>query len=594
MVGIVGFTKFNHVARLNSPLIAMTKSITIGIHQQACFYSNKFMEVACVSLRNCNFCFEFHSEDGTIGAIVYGKVLGNAINPAEHLIQIYKRYGKKALSKLNGSFCGVIFENTATPKVILITDRFGSRPLYYAFKDGEIIFSSHAKGILSYPFPKKLNERTLVKFLLYGKIGILGDDTWFEGIKLLPPASVLTFFSDGKYMIEKYWGLEYVSELSKKDAIESLCKAFKEAVNEMVSNANDNLAVLLSGGLDSRAILAALSTKNRRRITAVTFGVKGCDDILIAQKVTAKLRLKHIIIEYDPDELSKYAEKVVYLSEGQDTVNASFIPYVAEQMNRKELSCYLQGFMFDLLLGGSFLSKEFFKDNGFITALEKKSKLFEPKEIKELLNERLLHLVPSVRKEFIELAKESKGDSTANKVDYFFINTRVRRYTLMGSVINREFWEEMLPTIDNKVIEVIRKIPPELRFNHYLYREFLIRLNPDLSKIPYQAILIPPIFPHMLWRLGYPLLILNRIAKGKLIKHTYFNFDEILRTSNNWKKLVMETLLNDESLAYKLGYLKKDFVKNLLKAHYSGKNYGEKLAFLITFELFLRVFFQSK
>jgi len=594
MVGIVGFTKFSHVIHLNSPLIAMTKSITIGIHQQACFYSNKFMEVACVSLRKCNFCSEFHSEDGTIGAIVYGKVLGNATNPAEHLIQIYKRYGKKALSELNGSFCGVIFENTASPKVILITDRFGSRPLYYAFKDGEIIFSSHAKGILSYPFPKKLNERTLVKFLLYGKIGILGDDTWFEGIKLLPPASVLTFFSDGKYMIEKYWGLEYVSELSKKDAIESLCKAFKEAVNEMVSNANDNLAVLLSGGLDSRAILAALSPKNRRRITAVTFGVKGCDDILIAQKVTAKLRLKHIIIEYDPDELSKYAEKVVYLSEGQDTVNASFIPYVAEQIDRRGLSCYLQGFMFDLLLGGSFLSKDLFKYNGFITALEKKSKLFEPKEIKELLNERLLHLVPSVRKEFIELAKESKGNSTANKADYFFINTRVRRYTLMGSVINREFWEELLPTIDNNVIEVIRKIPPELRFNYYLYREFLIRLNLDLSKIPYQKTLIPPIFPHILWRLGYLLLILNRIAKGKLIKHTYFNFDEILHNSNNWKKLVMETLLNDESLAYKLGYLKKDFVKKLVKAHYSGKNYGEKLAFLITFELFLRVFFQSK
>ena len=461
MVGIVGFTKFGRIPYINSPIVAMARSITIGIHQQACFYSNKFMEVACVSLRRCNFCSEFHSEDGTIGAIVYGKVFGNATNPAEHLIQIYKRYGKKALSELNGSFCGVIFENTTTPKVILITDRFGSRPLYYAFKDGEIIFSSMQKGILSYPFPKKLNERTLVKFLLYGKIGILGDDTWFEGIKLLPPASVLTFFLDGKYMIEKYWDLEYVSELSKKDAIESLCKAFKEAVNEMVSNANDNLAVLLSGGLDSRAILAALSTKNRRRITAVTFGVKGCDDILIAQKVTAKLGLKHMVIEYDPDKLSKYAEEVVYLSEGQDTVNVSYIPYIGEQVNKRGLSCYLQGFMLDLLLGGSFLQKEFFKDDDFIVSLEKRCRLFEPQEVKGLLNEKFLYLIPSVRKEFIELAKESKGDSPANKVDYFSIYTRVRRYTLMGSVINREFWEELLPTIDNEVIEVIRKIPPK-------------------------------------------------------------------------------------------------------------------------------------
>jgi len=53
-------------------------------------------------------------------------------------------------------------------------------------------------------------------------------------------------------------------------------------------------------------------------------------------------------------------------------------------------------------------------------------------------------------------------------------------------------------------------------------------------------------------------------------------------------------LLINESLVYKLGYLNKDFVEKLVKAHYSGENYGEKLAFLITFELFLRIFFQSE
>jgi len=126
MVGIVGFTKFSHATCLDSPLMVMVKSISAR-YQQACFYSYKLMEVACVSLRKCNFCSEFHSEDGTIGATVYGNFFRNVANPAEQLIQIYKRYGKKALSELNGSFCGVIFENTDTPKVVLITDRFSSR-----------------------------------------------------------------------------------------------------------------------------------------------------------------------------------------------------------------------------------------------------------------------------------------------------------------------------------------------------------------------------------------------------------------------------------------------------------------------------------
>jgi len=596
MVGIVGFTKFSHAARLNSPLIAMTKSITADIHQQVCFYSNKFMEVACVSLRKCNFCSEFHSGDGTISAIVYGKVFGNAANSAEHIVQILKRYGEDAFRDLNGSFCLVI-SNTNDREVLVATDMFGTRPIYYAFQNGELIFSSHSRAILCYPsFPKELNEKTLVKFLMFGKIGILGDETWFKGIKLMPSASILKF--DGVNLtIKKYWDLEYRSELKEKEAVNALAKRFVKAVNVRAGSISEGLCLMLSGGLDSRSVLAALNVRNLKKVTAVTFGTKDCNDIAIAKMVTKKLGVKHLVIEYDPDELVRYAKDVVYLTEGQDTVNVAFIPYVAKKLREMGFKYFLQGYMFDLLLGGSFLPKGVFQCKNFsdlTTILATKYMIFSVEEIKKLLNPMFHKYISSVLDEFHKLVKDSKGDSFANLSDYFAINTRVKRYTLMGSILDRYFLEELLPTIDNDVIDVIRRIPPELRVNHKIYRKFLISLNPELAKIPYQKTLIPPIFPHILWRLNYLLLILNRIAKGKLIKHMYFNFDEILRTSNNWKMLIGETLLNDESLAYKLGYLNKDFVKKLVKAHYSGYNCGEKLAFLITFELFLRFFFQSE
>jgi hypothetical protein len=51
----------------------------------------------------------------------------------------------------------------------------------------------------------------------------------------------------------------------------------------------------------------------------------------------------------------------------------------------------------------------------------------------------------------------------------------------------------------------------------------------------------------------------------------------------------MEALLYNESLAYKVGCFKQIFVKKLIKGHYFGKNFG-KIAFLITFELFLEFF----
>lgn len=608
MVGIVGYTKFKTLPNENQ-VKEMAKSIRTDVGQSIAYFSNELIDIALVTNTELSSCRNATNEDGRINVFVYGKIYeytkelempkikGHRFqddkNIAEFIGHAYEEYGEDAFRNLNGSFCLVI-SNMNNREVLVVTDMFGTRPIYYAFQNGELIFSSHSRAILHYPsFLKELNERTLVKFLMFGKIGILGDETWFKGIKLMPSASILKF--DGVNLTtKKYWDLEYRSELKEKEAVNALAKKFVKAVNVRADSVSEGLFLMLSGGLDSRSVLAALNTRNLQKVTAVTFGTKDCDDIAIAKMVTKKLGIKHLVIEYDPDDLVRYAKDVVYLTEGQDTVNVAFILYVAEKMRENGFKYFLQGYIFDVLLGGSFLPKEVFECKNvsdLTTILATKYMIFSVEEIKKLLNPMFHRYIISVLNEFHKLVKDSKGDSFANLSDYFIINTRMRRYTLMGSILNRYFLEELLPTIDREVIDVIRRIPPELRFNHYLYREFLIRLNPELAKIPYQKTLIPPIFPHMLWQLGHLLLILNKIAKGKLVKHTYLNFDEILRTSNNWKKLVAETLLNSESLAYKLGYLNKDFVEKLVKAHYSGKNYGEKIAFLITFELLLRVFF---
>jgi len=69
---------------------------------------------------------------------------------------------------------------------------------------------------------------------------------------------------------------------------------------------------------------------------------------------------------------------------------------------------------------------------------------------------------------------------------------------------------------------------------------------------------------------------------------------EVWRVSPAWRKLLTETILNDESLCYKLGYLNKEFVKKVVKEHYSRiKSNSEKIAFLVTFELFLRIHFKE-
>lgn len=614
MTGIVGFTDYakRYSDRLSkSILVKMVKSVSANSHQYVEFSNGHLQASVIPSINSYGYSYATN-ENGTLNAVVCGnlyefekekKMLQNEGhgfkmgNSAEFLVHGYEAYGIQIFQKLNGSFSAVIWDKNER-RLLLVTDRFGSRPLYYAIKDGELIFSSHVRAILQYPnFPKRLNELALVKFLMFGKIGILGEDTWFEGIKLIPPACIFHFSPD-EIKIDKYWDLEYAADLSEDEAVNKLVRTFIKAVNTRAESIAEGLFVMLSGGLDSRSVLGALNNKNRDKTVAVTFGSKYSGDVIIARKVASKLGVKHMVLKYDPDELAKYAEETVYLSDGQDTVSVAFIPYVARKLKSLGFKVYLQGFMFDLLLGGSFMHRKIFRcksDTDLINLLYESSYVFTLSELKKILNPNLNDKIKVVTREFMDLVKKSKGDYYANKSDYFFINTRVRRYTLMGSVINRHFFEELLPTIDNEVIDVIRRIPPKLRVKHGIYRKFLMQLSLELSRIPYQKTLLPPFIPQKLWvPTGLIKRAINVLKKfGLKFEHEYFDFNEALRKCPSWRELIANTLFNEESLIYKQGYLNKDKIEELVNEHINGKNYGEKLAFLMTTELILRLFLKE-
>jgi len=106
-----------------------------------------------------------------------------------------------------------------------------------------------------------------------------------------------------------------------------------------------------------------------------------------------------------------------------------------------------------------------------------------------------------------------------------------------------------------------------------------------------------PIFSSALWKTGYILKKLNvlvsEVTKGLVgLEVTYFDINEALRC-RNLRKLLYETLLNRESLIYKLGYLKYNSIKNMVINHlHKSKDYGEKLAYIVSLELTLREIFK--
>jgi hypothetical protein len=198
---------------------------------------------------------------------------------------------------------------------------------------------------------------------------------------------------------------------------------------------------------------------------------------------------------------------------------------------------------------------------------------------------------------------QAKGDSIADRADYFALRTRVRNFTIMGHVLSRNYFEDTFPTLDNDFIDAVTKVPAELRFRYVVYRSFLKRLDGRLARIQYELTGMSPNRPYFMWELGRAFDKAIRTFNSALLKGTkgrasraylnsYVDVSGALRTSRSWKELVSKTLASGDSLMYAYGIINREFVLQLVRQHSTGaRDNREKITYLINFELLLRLFF---
>lgn len=116
----------------------------------------------------------------------------------------------------------------------------------------------------------------------------------------------------------------------------------------------ENICVFLSGGLDSRLITYILSEKVDG-LKALTFGTEKCDEIIIASYVAKKLGVKHVIEEYDLDQLADYVYETIRLSDGFGIVNVAHVCHALRMLLKNECQIFTSGFALDLTLGRSYM-----------------------------------------------------------------------------------------------------------------------------------------------------------------------------------------------------------------------------------------------
>lgn len=495
----------------------------------------------------------------------------------ELLSNIYNSTGSfEFLKDIDGYYAIVLYDKKGKI-VYLITDRYGFKPLYWGLINGDLVWSSELKGFLSYADFKPVIDREAVKEFF--DIGyLLENRTWFEGVELVPPASVLAFdLEKSKVEIRHYWSWHNIKPIKepidKREIAEELGRLFKQSVHKRVEN-DERIGISLSGGLDSRAILAAVPD-DYKPLHTYTFGQEGCDDIKIASKVSKiKGATHHFYYMSSRDWFKKRAENVWRIDGNLNLLHMHALESTLYM--KKHFDINLNGFAGDLVLGGSYL----------------RSKKLDAK-----INSKIVKEKTNFKKEISNF----KDWYLIDKTDPYFINNRVRRFTNSGTILVAQLIEQRKPFFDNNVIDFVYSLPDSLRYESHIYNKMLLSAFPEyFGKIPWQKTGYPISYPDQLVRAAkFKNRIINKLKREA--KRFGLNFIDLNNYTDypNWlrqepAKSFFENILYSKNAIYP-AHVDKAEVQRYLSDHMQNKaNYHNELCIALTFELWLQQVFEGK
>lgn len=177
----------------------------------------------------------------------------------EVLLKAFHAWGARFVERLHGMFAMAIWERDSG-RVTLIRDRLGIKPLYYTESPRHFRFSSSLPALLAAGDVDTAIDPVALHHYMHFHAVVPSPHTIIEGIRKVPPATIMTIEADGKREETRYWTVTYDTEtgVSKEEWTERLHAALRLAVERRLV-ADVPVGVLLSGGLDSSLIVGLLA-----------------------------------------------------------------------------------------------------------------------------------------------------------------------------------------------------------------------------------------------------------------------------------------------------------------------------------------------
>lgn len=278
----------------------------------------------------------------------------------EVVLQAYRQWGEGCFSRFNGMWALALFD-CERQRLVLCRDRFGIKPLYYRHDHAGLVFASEAKALAAFG-ETSINHQLAAEYLAYCHLDHR-EETLYQEVSQLLPGHYAVFDADANRLTtHRYWSLEVdATPISGdiRDAAAQFEALFSSAL-DLRMRADVPVGSLLSGGLDSNAVVGNLSHRERfgdggfHTFTADFKDPEFSERCYVEQTVERCPSLRPHFIYPDPDQLE---HEIAGLLETQDFPFRSLAVYSQNLIYRhvreeSDVVVLLNGQGADELFGG--------------------------------------------------------------------------------------------------------------------------------------------------------------------------------------------------------------------------------------------------
>lgn len=225
----------------------------------------------------------------------------------EVIVHAWEAWGEKCVDRFRGMFAFALWDRNRQT-FFLVRDRFGVKPLYYAWlEDGTLIFGSELKSLMQHPgLPREMDPFAVEEYFAYGYVP--EPRTIFKRVHKLPPGFTLTQKrGDARAMPRQYWDMPFtpVAVASQEAAEEELVDRLKESIRlRMIADVP--LGAFLSGGVDSSAVVAMMAAQSSSPVNtcSIAFTDPSFNEAEFAKMVADRYKTRHFVETVESDDFS--------------------------------------------------------------------------------------------------------------------------------------------------------------------------------------------------------------------------------------------------------------------------------------------------